>query len=214
MAYVPITDKLQTTIKNRIRAMRDAEIRAELPHVDDHINVDGSAIYHELMWKEHLHLMPTLPAAWLAQCTGFYLDFEDGPDVRFDGQSAYMVPGTDRWSSTRVRVTAQRFEQLPDSPAKQAVLAKLEEMQARQALTDKWDAVETSIERLLNECKSLNQAVKLVPNLRLYLHKEHIARLDAKREPTEKSEAPTISLEATEAITAAAMAAKLSGAFA
>jgi hypothetical protein len=78
-------------------------------------------------------------------------------------------------------------------------------------IKEKWAKVEKDILEFLNKCKTLNEAVKLFPGVRLYVQHDDLERLDRKVERL--SERKKIVAEmATDELTAAAIAAKLMGA--
>lgn len=57
-------------------------------------------------------------------------------------------------------------------------------MVARDECNQRWAAVETQVMTFIDNCKSLNEAVKLWPDLRRYIDDEYIERLDKKVERT------------------------------
>jgi hypothetical protein len=75
----------------------------------------------------------------------------------------------------------------------------------------RWEKIKTDIDEFLDKCKSLNEAVKLFPGVRMYIHSEDIERLERKLErPTQR--AKIVEDVDTEGLTAAAIAAKLAAA--
>jgi hypothetical protein len=76
-------------------------------------------------------------------------------------------------------------------------------------IQNKWEGVKTQIREFLDKCRTLNEAVKLYPGLRMYVPKEYLDRVDKKVERAEKV-AKLHGID-TEGLTAAAIAAKLAG---
>jgi hypothetical protein len=75
----------------------------------------------------------------------------------------------------------------------------------------RWQKVETDIVEFLRKCKSLNEAVKLFPNVTMYLHYEDMERLNLKVERPSQRKSIIEEVD-VEGITAAAIAAKLAAA--
>jgi hypothetical protein len=101
---------------------------------------------------------------------------------------------------------------MPDTVLGRAeALAAWEENKQVVALKTKWDKVEKDILEFLGKCKTLNEAVRLFPGVRMYVQRDDLERLDRKVERF--SERKKIVEEmATDELTAAAIAARLAGA--
>jgi hypothetical protein len=76
------------------------------------------------------------------------------------------------------------------------------------ALNARWKKVSEDISEFLEKCKSLNEAVKLFPGVRMYISAEDAERLDRKVERAAQRKAIVHSYD-TEGLIAAAIAAKL-----
>lgn len=221
MATVHITDRLISSVRDNIHDMRRAEIVAEHPHHAADCTLDASAIYNEAEWGEHLHLMAVLPKDWLYQVKRayFYVTGEiEGKPVKMQitvptMASAYARPGKDRYSLDRAEVT-QAALQARGCAASAFILKQLETAAGVAALMDKWARVEKDVIEFLRKCKSLNEAIKLLPNIKLYIPKDDIERVEYKPESTRVRREKLVAEVPVEEITAAAMAARLSGAFA
>jgi hypothetical protein len=76
------------------------------------------------------------------------------------------------------------------------------------AINARWEKIKVDIDEFLQKCKSLNEAVKLFPGVRMYIHYDDRERLDRKLErPAQR--AKIVESYDTEGLTAAAIAAKL-----
>lgn len=221
MATVNITDRLINDVRNTIQNMRRAEIEAEYPHHDADCTLDASAIYNEAEWGQHLHLMAQFPKEWLYPVKRAYFSISgeiDGKPVKTSVSipnmaSAYVRPNKDRYSMDRAEVT-QAALQARGCAASAFLLKRLEDQAGVAVLMDKWARVEKDVVEFLRKCKSLNEAIKLLPNIKLYVPKADIERVETKAESTRARREKIVAEVPVEEITAAAMAARLSGAFA
>ena len=93
---------------------------------------------------------------------------------------------------------------------------KLEEaLYLRKECQDRWDKVKKQMTTFVEQCKSLNEAVKLFPDLRRYLNKNLLERLDAKVTKTKSAESDAAKALASldvEALNASTVLARMAGA--
>jgi hypothetical protein len=222
MATVGITKELRNRVKTKINGMRRAERNSDVPNIDTTIAADASQLFNIGCWGEkYVHLIAQIPKDWLGKtdestvCIKGTLD--DGREmttgVRFKGMnSAYARPKDSYYNKTDSELTIDYVRSLPEETLGRAELLKRwDESIIALDIDARWAKVETDIDEFLDKCKSLNEAVKLFPGVRMYIHSEDIERLDRKLErPTQR--AKIVENVDTEGLTAAAIAAKLSAA--
>ena len=221
MATVNITKEFKERVEARIRSMHRKELEAELPNLNKPQQVDASYLYHYGCWgKDYMHLVHEIPKDWMAKVNDSSVEIhgtgEDGKPlscaVRFTGMNAYQRPKDSYYQHTRSVVQYADLLAMPEVVAgRSEALQAWEENKQVTTIKEKWAKVEKDILEFLNKCKTLNEAVKLFPGVRLYVQHDDLERLDRKVERL--SERKKIVAEmATDELTAAAIAAKLMGA--
>lgn len=220
MAYVAITSELINRVEGRIRTMRNNEVASMCPDLNKDYQRDASHIYNLSVWEpEHIHLMASIPKDWLNQQKDAYINIA-GPhplnselkltkQIRFNGMtSAYARPSRDYWNRTGGEIHIDQLRALPDGiTGKEECIQRFEQACTEAEIDAKWDKVTKDIKEFLHKCKSLNEAVKLLPTLRMYLDPNDIGRMEKKVERAPRKEL-TEGVD-SEGITAAAVAARL-----
>jgi hypothetical protein len=139
---------------------------------------------------------------------------EDGSDiktsVRFTGLTmAYQRPSKDYWNRSASELTIEQLRAMPeDMLGRSELLARWDDAVIELALNARWAKVSDDISEFLKKCKSLNEAVKLFPGVRMYISAEDAERLDRKVERQSQRKLIVESYD-TDGLTAAAIAAKL-----
>lgn len=219
MATVYITKELITRVKQRINNMRRAERSADVPNFDKNIFVDASQMYNLGCWgAKHVHLINQIPKDWLQATTDANITIkgtlDDGRNLatvaRFSGlTSAYHRPKDSYYSKSDSELTLTEVRALPEEMLGRAeLLQRWDEAVIALDIDAKWEKVETDIAEFLKKCKSLNEAVKLFPNVTMYIDAEDMQRLNRKVERASQRKLIVESYD-TDGLTAAAIAAKL-----
>lgn len=219
MATVYITKELINRVEMRIDGMRKAERASDLPNIDKNFSVDASQLYNIGCWgAEHVHLKDVIPKDWMQVATDADVvvrgTLEDGKEIktsiRFNGMKfAYQRPAKDYWSKSSSELSIEQLRALPEDMLGRAeLLQRWDDAVVERSINQKWAKVKTDISEFLKKCKSLNEAVKLFPNVRMYLAYEDIERLDKKIERVSQRKAIVESYD-IDGLTAAAIAAKL-----
>jgi hypothetical protein len=219
MATVYITQELINRVKTRINGMRRAERNSDVPNIDKNALVDASQLFNIGCWGEkYVHLVSQIPKDWLAKMDDATISvkgvLDDGrhmsTGVRFNGmKSAYARPKDSYYAKTDSELTLDFVRALPEETVGRAeLLQRWEESIIALDIDARWEKVETNIVEFLKKCKSLNEAVKLFPNVTMYLHYEDMERLNRKIERQSQRKAIVEAVD-TEGLTAAAIAAKL-----
>lgn len=219
MATVYITRELIERVKKRIDGMRKAERASDLPNIDKNYSVDASQLYNIGCWgSDHVHLIDKIPKDWLSKAEDSTISIggtlDDGntlvASVRFNGMTfAYTRPADSYWNKTTSELNIDYVRSLPEETCGRAeLLERWNDAMVELTINERWKKVETDITEFLNKCKSLNEAVKLFPNVTMYIGHEDIERLNRKVERVAQRKAIVESYD-TDGLTAAAIAAKL-----
>lgn len=227
MATVYITTRLTSDVRDIIDAMRNAEVKTDCPDLENSsINVDAADLFHYCAWgKEHMHLVNQIPKEWLHKhdrVSFEVISYRDSTnkralgDVYFGAQTRTYGPPSRSWGSNyETKITVDQIHTL-DFPGIPQLRERLIQLERRIEIIDSWAKIKADVIGFLDKCKSLNEAIKLLPNIKLYIPPEDLRRVEYKPESTKvrrEKIVAEVGLRADE-LTAAAMAAKLSGAFA
>lgn len=193
MAYVGITDKLVNSVEGVMRNLCSAELAAlgKENTFTDRLLADPefNAAIDKVLWGEYIDLKPrlfkfnkTCPVVLTLPITGsdvavWRVGFEiNGP----------CFSKHDNWNAREI--TKEEIAGLN--------IYHLETMQALRAFIDaryecetRWATATNQVKKFLNAAKSLNEAVKLWPDLRRYIDDDTLTRLDAKTERTKTASA-------------------------
>lgn len=193
MAYVGITDKLVYSVECVMRNLCYAELAAlgKENTFTDRLLADPEfkTVIDKVLWGEYIDLQPrlskfdktcqvvlTLPITGsdVAVCrVGFEIN---GPCFsKHDKGNPLVLPKMD--------VDALNIYHLETMQALHAFI------DARHECKTRWETAINQVNKFLNAAKSLNEAVKLWPDLRRYLDDDTLKRLDAKTERTKTASA-------------------------
>jgi hypothetical protein len=222
MATVGITKELRDRTKNVIELMCKAERTSDLPEIDKNYSIDASMLYNIGCWgADHVHLLESIPKDWLTKSTDanivIYGCTDEGvslkTSVRFNNMTfVYQRPKDNYYNRPDSELTVDQVRAFPEeTPGRAELLQRWGDALIEMAINARWEKIKVDIDEFLQKCKSLNEAVKLFPGVRMYIHYEDIQRLERKLErPTQR--AKIVESYDTEGLTAAAIAAKLAAA--
>ena len=222
MATVGITKELRDRTKNVIEKMRMAERASDLPEIDKNYSIDASMLYNIGCWgADHVYLLESIPKDWLTKSSDESITIHGWTDegrslktsVRFNNMAfAYKRPADGYYNRHQSELTVDQVRAFPeDTPGRAELLQRWDDALIEMAINARWEKIKTDIDEFLQKCKSLNEAVKLFPGVRMYIHYDDRERLDRKLErPTQR--AKIVEDVDTEGLTAAAIAAKLAAA--
>ena len=221
MATVGITKELRERVTDVIRNMERKEIRADLPDYEKNYNIDATYLYHYGCWgKDYMHLVNEMPREWLSGVTEARIKvsgkLDDGrqlsTNVHFTGMNAFRRPSDSYYNKGDSEINLETLRAMPEVVAGRAELLKRwdEEVQVYY-INERWKKIRNDIDDFLEKCKTLNEAVKLFPGVRLYIDASDLERLDRKIERMSQRK-KIVEEMATDELTAAAIASKLMGA--
>lgn len=220
MATVYITDELKRRTKNKINKMRMQEINNDVPGYDAKKQVEATELYHLGCWgSNNVHLINSIPKEWLRveKSCGIRITGTDelGKDVSFHQEFEalspvfYARPSTDYWNRADSTLSMEVVHDMPEETLGRAeILERWNNEAVVRSINERWQKVEDDLIAFFGKCKSLNEAVKLFPTSRMYIHHEDLERLDRKVErPSQRKK--LVEEVDTDGLTAAAIAAKL-----
>lgn len=225
MAYVAITDRLINDVERKINSMRSAET-AGVPNVDNiraEILKDPAvmALCIDKLWEREKDLRDRLSKynkkGQLKLTVVHDYVTESGEKKRIKIFNARELPTTDAipcLADTGDGYYKYAAVTLPETFDPRCTTIAEAEKQLEE-IKGRWDAVETQVKNFLRSCKSLNEAVKLWPDVTRYIPKEDMERLE-KNAPKQQKEASK-ALEALKAmdfdtINASTVLARMAGA--
>lgn len=221
MATVGITKELRDRTRAVIDVMRTAERRNDIPEMLKDITVDASHLYNLGMWGAQMHLINQIPKDWLLKETDANIflvgDDENGARIstvaRFTGmKDAYKRPTNSYYSRIESTLTIDQLRAMPEETVgRTELLKRWDDAIIAIAIDARWEKIKVEVDQFLTKCKSLNEAVKLFPGVRMYIDRDDIERLERKLERPSQRKTIVHGVD-TDGLTAAAIAAKLSAA--
>jgi tetratricopeptide (TPR) repeat protein len=220
MAYVGISQKLIEDVSRNIHMMKEKERNAFVaPPKSLELN-EAPAEIVALLWGEHRHLEPVLPAKWKGKNSSVDLNFvvkdEDGTvliknyfTVKYD-REIVVPPGVSNYRFD-VELPENTCPAIPEAEAYYKWTVEMNSIELR------WGKVRTQMLEFLKSCKSLNEALKLWPDVRIYIPSEYLKRVEQKTERAQDAEehiskaAAALANIDTDAAISAAMTARLMG---
>lgn len=227
MATVGITKELITRVERKIDTMRKAERISDIPSIDTSYSIDASLMYNIGCWgAEHVHIVDIIPSSWMETATDEVITVSGHTEVitaagltettalkanvRFTEMAyAYKRIRANYWDRIASEMTPDQVRAFPEeTPGRAQLLQRWDDAINELALNNRWAKVAVDVVGFLNKCKSLNEAVKLFPAVRMYIAHEDLQRLDRKLErPAQRAD--ILESVDTAGLTAAAIAAKL-----
>lgn len=202
MAYVGITQALKGEIRHTISGLCKKEISAlgEPPQVIPTV-AEAEAAY----WGNYLHLRDQIPQRWKSQEHQILVVIyeEDGktPIYRNYHYLSSYIPAPPRIEGQNVII--------PLSDPRAQAYAKW--YTNHKDISMRWNKVQDTIIGFLNTCKSLNEAVKLMPEVAHYVPNYLLEKLEEKRGPRKKESTAVVpDQEARDEMLASLVAARIS----
>ncbi|NVN99262.1 MAG: hypothetical protein HXX17_08060 [Geobacteraceae bacterium] len=203
MAYAAITKTLINDVEYKIRQLKEAELKP-LPTPDSiEAEMKGDKEFLSLVIEKSW-----APVADLRDRLSQY-NTEVKLRVKFtqpdeDGLLAVMVVSMGNHRVACIYNKGDTYYGHPDVMVDMPMESHpraVEMFTCKQAIkecTDRWDAVNKQVVNFLNNCKSVNEAIKLWPDVVRYLPKEAIDKVNTKSEKAVKNESNA--LEALKAL--------------
>lgn len=181
MAYVGISSKLLERVVDKIKSMERAELKTlgDQPKI---VLAYDSPFVSNLLWGEHINLRTQTPDEWCSKVDRF-----DGRVVFKDSQGMIVskvavgvtLTGGEAKTTPKHSYYGSVYE-IPETAFEIADTVK--HMRSTMEVEARWKTVKDKVTGFLEECKSLNEAMKLWPDLRLYIRNDDLERLETKKE--------------------------------
>lgn len=187
--YVGISKELRKSIIDHIDRMKEAQleriVEATQPFTGE-LGPEWAPIIEAKAWGDPIKLKDQLPSDWLHPHETVDVHFRDTPQdhmysAQYRGESIDFPPTFDERSAPDVYFEVDELE--PEIRAK-----LLKYWQLIEETSTRYEQTQTEVLKLLDRCKSLNEAVALLPDLRYFLSDSIKARLDAKRKSDSDAE--------------------------
>jgi len=212
MAYVGISKQLIHEVRGRINDLKYQE-KSSVPRCEEAFRFQGTEPWvQNLIWNNQQHLIAALPTIWFPkEQFRIRIKFGEGEQASsFDARSETSVPlpHSIYRSGLDVHMTQEMLEQigLGTMQAERRLLDEIEE---------RWNNVRKQVIQYLESCKSLNEALKLFPQMQVYIPADYIEKLNEKRSARDKVDSRALEALAAidvDGVQAAFVSARLSGA--
>lgn len=214
MAYVAISGNLVASVKNHMDRMYEKD-KNSIPVVDS--TLDVNTVPNDIVdkvWGNHIHLANQMPQEWKKYKDEVELRVEipreDGTSYKID-RTMRLVGGIHMMCPPDTPNYGFRIELPADHELMAEYVAYQKEVDE---VKQRWKKVSEEIVKFLQNCKSLNEALKLWPDVRIYIPQEFIVRVEHK---AERSAATSTALDVlksidTDGAVAAAVGARLAAA--
>ena len=172
MSYVAISSKFSSDVKDKLRRMRHKEVNTitDIPYRLSGTRTDVL----QWAWGEHLHLKEQIPAKWCCTKDHVSLRVNHGDrQLRINVELAPELVCPPGGAPSGV---------VPMSPDDPEIKALVEREMTLADIAARWDKVDKEIMGFLNKCKSVNEALKLWPQVEMYIPEEYIRRVNEKQE--------------------------------
>lgn len=218
MSYVSISDNLLYNTRCIIESMQRAEV-SKLAEVN--LDLDSNSPFvQRLIWGEHAHLKALVPESWLASARAFDVRYnyehvsdsgvhtDDYLQLTIQLEQSIPVP-RDITDSNHRRIVSELDADIPPN-----FKAWMDDRAERRVINNRWSKVQSDVKSFLKSCKSLNEGLKLWPQLAMYIQKSYldvVAHKPAKAKSAESGAAAMLAGIDTNALVGAAVIARISG---
>jgi hypothetical protein len=201
MAYVAISGDLITRVEQKINGMKIKELNTIGEKPDKGFD-ENSEYLLGLMWGEHIHLKDILPDSFVSKYNSF------GVTSPYSTSRIYIYTK----GNTKVPPKVSNYIDNVDWEHPEFVELK-KWLDTEQEINLRWHKTKNDVRGFLQKCKSLNEAVKLWPDVEMYIDSSDLSRMNVKKEKSEKTNAAMEALKSldTDALTANAVIARMSG---
>jgi hypothetical protein len=226
MAFVGISKTLLQEVLGNINRLRDTELNtvAGTDPMEGVLVTGEEAWFVKQVWGEHLHLKAVVPKSWLAENKRLNLQFrilDDAESTLYHFNHVVTLPEPitippvyrTYYSDSRAELKVVFYMNDPAMP--ENIRTKIKMVAQVQEIKTRWEKVRTNVVSFLDQCKSLNEAIKLWPDLRVYIPSSYLEKLDRKAERKAGKESNAAEMLKTidvNEVQAAAVIARLSGA--
>jgi len=181
MAYVAISASLLNEVENKINRMKEADANLIQKPIDEIAYQTLPDDLEQLLWGAHYNLKNVIPDDWKT----YNKDFRANTRFMHDGTELKSMVAIKTAVGTAAPPKSSSYTTHFDIPADHPLIAEVVQRDiAYFENNKKWKAIRVQIKDFLNNCKSLNEAVKLWPDVRVYIPQSYMDRMLAKSERT------------------------------
>lgn len=205
MAYVAISHGLKSDIRSKINKLREGEVNTLKVPENSTIKMqhDEPAVL-ALIWGEHLHLRTQIPEAWTQDTHRITLSYRckgehDSVSVHLniepqDGR--FRVPRTNNVAYYGMDINYDD----ETSPPPEIMASQIAYGHELAVINSRWAKVQTDVSSFLDNCKSLNEALKLWPDLKIYVPDRYIEKVNESVQRVKKAQEENAALKALQSI--------------
>lgn len=210
MAYVAINPAFLSRVEAKIQSMCEAEIKTlgEMPIPQ---LTDKSEFFLDNVWGEHKHLYALMPSEYKNNFGEWRIVIKLDEAQQFN----VTLPTKHMKDAYPPNYSWYNHREVDANPEKYPEIVPLvEHLKARAEINVRWTNVDNKVIDFLKECKSLNEAIKLWPDLKVYIDEADMKRLDVKHAKSDRASkaAEVLAGMDTDELMGAAVIARLSGA--
>jgi hypothetical protein len=181
MAYVAISTSLMNEVESKINRMKEADANLIQKPIDEVTYQTLPNDLEQLLWGSHYHLKDVIPDDWKV----YNKEFRANTRFLHDGTELKSMVAIKTAMNTAAPPKTSTYTAHFDIPADHPIIAEVVQRDiAYYENNKKWKAIRSQIRDFLNNCKSLNEAVKLWPDVRIYIPNSYMERMLAKSERT------------------------------
>jgi hypothetical protein len=211
--YVAISQKLKDQVANSISKLKAAEMATTdvaVPRIDP-----SSTFGMQLIWQGAVDIADKVPRTWLRHRESI------GVEVTLTRENGTTFTNTFSLALTRetgVPPDTGGYGNYTKLSPEQACAPELAEylagVLASDEISQRWEKIRLQVLNFLDECKSLNEALKLWPAVSMYVPKDYLDRVAEKVEakPKESRAADALKNLDTNLAVSSAVIARMSGA--
>ena len=181
MAFVAISQKLREDVRYQIRGKQNQELALIPKPVIPIVQPDDPRLIQRF-WGEYAHLRTQVPIEWCKKIDNlqFQTQYErepGNPDSVHTLNVAVGIAGGYTRGAPNCETYYPRVVVPADAPEVAEYVAAA---QQEWAVVSKWNKVSTDVMNFLTSCKSLNEALKLWPDVRIYVPQQYIDKAEEK----------------------------------
>ena len=181
MAYVAISNQLMDEVRNKINRMKEADANLIQKPIDEITYQTLPSDLEQMLWGDHYHLKNVIPDDWKV----YNKDFRANTKFVHDGTEIKSIVCIKTAVGTAAPPKSSSYTTHFGIPADHPLIAEVVQRDVGYYENNKkWKAIHNQIRDFLNNCKSLNEAVKLWPDVRVYIPQSYMDRMLVKSERT------------------------------
>jgi hypothetical protein len=181
MAYVAISATLINDVENKIRRMKEADDNLIQKPIDEITYQTLPDDLDQLIWGNHHHLKNIIPDDWKV----YNKEFRANTKFQHDDVELKSIMHIKTAVGTAAPPKSSGYTTHFDVPPTHPIIAEIVQRDVEYYENNKkWKAIQRQIKDFLNNCKSLNEAVKLWPDVRVYIPESYMKRMLVKSERT------------------------------